>query len=102
MRIVLQTSGFLPENLNDAEKTGDSLEKSNDLMETIFDNEWMDPFGNLTSTPSESKNKLRRHLSGRRIRAETNRNVALYAPLTIYPCIVYVCPSGKNAELEDL
>lgn len=59
LRIVLQTSGFLPEQLPiDAEKNVNSLEKSS--LETMFDNEWMDPFGNLTSPPSESKNKLRR------------------------------------------
>jgi hypothetical protein len=61
LRIVLQTSGFLPEPFpNEAQEKADSTEKNADSIETIFDNEWMDPFGNLTSPPSESKIKLRR------------------------------------------
>ena len=69
LRIVLQTSGFLPEQLPiDAEKNVNSLEKSS--LETMFDNEWMDPFGNLTSPPSESKNKLRRLI--RKVNTKSN------------------------------
>ena len=55
MRIVLQTSGFMPEFLDEPEV----LENADGIY---FDNQWTDPFGKPTSAPSEDKNTLKRFI----------------------------------------
>lgn len=51
MRIVLQTSGFLPELKDEVEVTASG---------TYFDNQWYNPFGLETSPPAASKETLKR------------------------------------------
>lgn len=50
LRIVLQTSGFMPESFD---------EKQSTLSETAFNNEWTTPFGKSISPPSESQSTLK-------------------------------------------
>jgi hypothetical protein len=52
IKIVLQTSGFMPENVNvPGGQTG-----------PIFLNKWVDSFNNETSPPEENKSSLKRHI----------------------------------------
>lgn len=55
MRIVLQTSGFMPEFLEEPAV----LENADGIY---FDNQWTDPFGKATKAPSEDKNTLKRFI----------------------------------------
>lgn len=55
MRIVLQTSGFMPEFTEEPEV----LENADGIY---FDNQWTDPFGKVAQAPSEDKNTLKRFI----------------------------------------
>lgn len=56
MRIVLQTSGFLPELFIENE----AMNHKENSLGFVFKNEWVTPFEGLTNPPSESKTKLKR------------------------------------------
>lgn len=55
MRIVLQTSGFMPEFTDEPEQ----LINANGIY---FDNQWTDPFGKRAQPPGENKNTLKRYI----------------------------------------
>ena len=55
MRIVLQTSGFLPEQVS-------NHYDAPFLNDLAFNNEWTDPLGNKTSPPSENKTNIKRFI----------------------------------------
>ena len=56
LRIVLQTSGFMPENAPSDQDKNHNLHS----LDVQFRNEWFDPFDSLTKPPSESKTSLKR------------------------------------------
>jgi hypothetical protein len=61
LKIVLQTSGFMPEAY---EK--DSNAESSEIQQNGSNSGWFSPFGRSTRPPSESNATLRRHI--RRVR----------------------------------
>ena len=70
LRIVLQTSGFMPEESSDEERVGANEREYVNLIHLKhfeFINEWSNPFGIKTKCPLfENKSSLKRHI--RRVR----------------------------------
>lgn len=64
LRIVLQTSGFMPETDANEKLASDSQvsQSSDHGCNFDFTNEWNTPFGNNINPPSESKTSLKRHI----------------------------------------
>ena len=62
LRIVLQTSGFMPEERGAEEEAEKGEAGSSDKI-ARFCNEWLDPFGRQTACPSfENKASAKRHI----------------------------------------
>ena len=87
LRIVLQKSGFMPEDLNECyekmnleSNSGSSLSESssasvvNQESAVYFNNDWLDTFGNLTKPPTESKSSFKKHLRRVYLRPRINEN----------------------------
>ena len=66
LRIVLQTSGFMPDESGDEERVGANereFENFTHLKQFEFTNEWSNPFGVKTKCPLfENKSSLKRHI----------------------------------------
>ena len=61
LRIVLQTSGFMPEDSRpQVEDNARELKNVENVFE--FNNEWTNPFGVKSSPPFENKTSLKRHI----------------------------------------
>lgn len=66
MRIVLQASGFMPENNNKLDSNSGVSQLSEHSTNFDFKNEWKNSFGQKTTPPSDSKTSLKRFI--RRVR----------------------------------
>lgn len=65
LRIVLQTSGFMPEKPKE-DSDSDFLQFSQNSTNFNFNNEWKNSFGQNTTPPTDSKTSLKRFI--RRVR----------------------------------
>lgn len=55
LRIVLQTSGFMPSDVPDSQSAGSSQSQS-------VEGQWVDTFNRASKPPAESKSALKLHL----------------------------------------
>ena len=65
LRIVLQTSGFLPEDSlgqENGQQQGLELTDTERSLVFEFNNEWTSPFGGLIAPPRENKSSMKRHV----------------------------------------
>lgn len=72
LRIVLQASGFMPENSNKLESSSGLSQLSDRSSNFDFNNEWKNSFGQKASPPSDSKTSLKRFI--RRVRIKLKKN----------------------------
>ncbi len=70
MRIVLQTSGFMPEFIDESPGV--------DPSGVYFDNQWLNPFGKPTQPPSECKNTLKRLIRRLKILPKSSKGLGLH------------------------
>ncbi len=71
MRIVLQTSGFMPEFIDE---TSPGVDPSG----AYFDNQWLNPFGRPTQPPAECKTTLKRLIRRLTILPKSSKGLGLH------------------------